>query len=416
MTNDTESGRKVLFINRVFPPPDRAPSGLRLLELVQYLSTFNWDATVLATFGRGGHPPQLSGKVKVERLNIGKDDKMPTRWNLFTFLIAFLWRGRRLPKHDIIVTLSDPPFLAIVGVLLKRWGRAKYLVHWVHDLYPDLFPVMGRKLPGFVQKVLFKISRAAMRAQDVIIVPGFDMAEHLVQTGIPAEKIHVIYHWPDVLGVLQDIRTTSDAVLFANSGYFTVMYSGSFGKMYDFSILLDTMKIVQDTELNGDYTGRPVHFIMAGDGSQLPTVRDTAEQMGLTNVTFMKPQSTRRLADLLQSGEVHIATMKAEAKGLMAPSKVNSALGLDKPCLFIGPAGSHHAELITEFKAGRVIDVENPNAKFHMAEAILDYARDRNAFNKAKQGAKEATARIHFDVMGNRFRELLEDVLKGQTN
>ncbi|HEY1095755.1 MAG TPA: glycosyltransferase family 4 protein, partial [Alphaproteobacteria bacterium] len=393
----TETGKKILFISRPFPPPDKSATGLRLLELVQYLSQQGWDTTVLATQGRGGHPPQLSGKVKIERLSIGKSDK-PAAWHHIFFLLGFVIRAFRLPKQDVIITLTDPPFLACVGAILKFFGRTDKLVHWCHDLYPDLFPVLGSKMPGFVIGLLTRINRAAMRAHDVIIAIGFDMAEHLVQTGIPPEKIHVIYNWPDVPEALLDIRTTSDAVLFANSGYFTVMYSGNFGQAHDFSILLDTMKLVQDNEHNEDGPiGQPVHFILAGDGRQLQYVRDTAEQMGLTNVTFLKPQPTRRLADLLQSGEVHIATMKADAIGLLAPSKVNSALGLGKPVLFIGPSGSHHADLINEFHAGKVIDVTDPNAKFHMAEAILDYARDRAIFNKAKQGAREAAARVHFD-------------------
>jgi hypothetical protein len=144
----------------------------------------------------------------------------------------------------------------------------------------------------------------------------------------------------------------------------------------------------------------------------MPYVRDTAEKFGLTNITFMKPQPTKRLADLLTAGEVHIATMKADAVGLLAPSKVNSALGLDKPVLFIGPQDAHHAQLISEFKAGRVIDVTDPNAKFHMAEAILDYARDRTLFQKAKQGAKEAAARINFDVAAPKYDQVLRDLLK----
>jgi colanic acid biosynthesis glycosyl transferase WcaI len=410
MTMPQTEGKKLLFINRSFPPPDKSATGLRLLELVQYLSEQGWDITVLATQGRGGHPARLSGKVKVERLSIGAQD-WPDRWDGLAFLWSFFWRAMRMPKQDVIITLTDPPFLACVGALLKFFKRTDKLVHWCHDLYPDLWPVQDRKIPKWLLAILMRINRAAMRAHDVVVAIGFDMAEHLANSGIPPEKIHVIYNWPDVPDAVTDVRTTSDAVLFANSGYFTVMYSGNFGQAHDFSILIDTMKLVQDHEINGDGVGQPVHFILAGDGSKLPEVREQIETLGLTNVTFLKPQPTRRLADLLQSGEVHIATMKADAAGLLAPSKVNSALGLGKPCLFIGPARAHQAQLITEFQAGKVVDVSDPNAKFHMAEAILSYARDRVAFNKAKQQAKDAAGRIHFDSMAPRHHQILLDLV-----
>jgi hypothetical protein len=43
----------------------------------------------------------------------------------------------KLPRHDVVVTMTDPPLLALIGPILRaRWSCG--LIHWSQDLYPDL--------------------------------------------------------------------------------------------------------------------------------------------------------------------------------------------------------------------------------------------------------------------------------------
>jgi hypothetical protein len=40
-------------------------------------------------------------------------------------------------KHDVVVCLTTPPFIALIGVLL-RWMKGSRFVFWTMDLYPDV--------------------------------------------------------------------------------------------------------------------------------------------------------------------------------------------------------------------------------------------------------------------------------------
>ena len=79
-----------------------------------------------------------------------------------------------------------------------------------------------------------------------------------------------------------------------HSDKFIVMYSGSFGQMYDFDILLETEKNIKD------FTNE-IHFIIRGDGEQKKHIASKIADVKLDNVTHLGPVTD---TDLVISFEV----------------------------------------------------------------------------------------------------------------
>src|SRR5690606_32426425 len=190
---------------------------------------------------------------------------------------------------------------------------------------------------------------------------------------------------------------------FVLEGCFTVLYSGNFGLMHDFNTLIEAMKIVQATP-------HPIRFILAGDGRKFTAVRDTVEKMFLTNVHFIRAQPKDKFIDMLLAGDLHIATMVPESVGLVAPSKINSALGLGRPCLLVGSKKSSQAQLITEYSGWAVIDQDDPHARFQLADAIVAYATDPARYAAAQSNALRAADSIAFGKALARFDALLSHI------
>jgi glycosyltransferase involved in cell wall biosynthesis len=394
---------RLLFINRVFPP-DSGASGLRLLELCQGLAEKNWQISVLTNKGRGTEPANLHPNIKVIRLKHGTSKK-PAFWHYPFWLYALTFRALMLPKHDIVITLTDPPMSAMISAKVKFFRRCK-AVHWVHDLYPDLLPVMGIRLP-VLQPVLMAIARLALKMNDKIVAIGDDMKTVLIKDKVPPEKISVIPNWPDVKSAMMDKRKPNRAdsenpFILENS--FTVLYSGNFGLVHDFDALIDAIKIVQQSQY-------PIRFIFAGDGLKFDAVRERVESMLLTNTHFVRAQPKDKFIDMLLAGDLHVASMIPEATGMVAPSKINSALGLSRPCLFIGSKDCMQGKLINEYQAGKVIDPYDPQAKFKIAEAIIQYAAEPAVFEQAKLNALRAADSISFDKALLKFDTLLSELI-----
>jgi colanic acid biosynthesis glycosyl transferase WcaI len=219
------------------------------------------------------------------------------------------------------------------------------------------------------------------------------MLDLILQKNIDPEKVIVIPHWPDVSTTLMDHKKptrqeSKNPYILENT--FTVIYSGNFGLIHDFDVLVDAMKIVQQS-------GHPIRFIMAGDGRKFDSVRAKTEALGLNNVHFVRAQPQEKFLDMLLAGDLHVATVIPEVTGMAAPSKINSALGLERPCLLIGSKHSFQAKLITEYNAGKVVDANDPQAKFQAAEAIIQYATDLAYYQKAKENALKAAEAISFE-------------------
>lgn len=89
----------------------------------------------------------------------------------------------------------------------------------------------------------------------------------------------------------------------------------------------------------------------------------------------------------MESGDVHLITMKEDAAGLLVPSKLYSALAVGRPCIFVGPQTSEAARIITDFRAGSVV----PQGQAQLlAKTILAYRMSGDAWFAAQTGATRA--------------------------
>ncbi|MFN3701645.1 MAG: glycosyltransferase, partial [Alphaproteobacteria bacterium] len=180
----------ILFINRVYPPA-RGASGRILYDLVHRFAQEGWDVHVLTT-GRISQS-ETSENVHVKYI---KGVERPR------FDVYYLWIWLKLlvvafmmPKTHIVVTMTDPPMTSLIGRLMARFSGMKH-IHWCQDLYPDILPAIGVKLPPFMRKSLTSLSRRTMQNADKTIVIGRCMARHLSYTGLDPKKITVIPNWP----------------------------------------------------------------------------------------------------------------------------------------------------------------------------------------------------------------------------
>jgi glycosyltransferase involved in cell wall biosynthesis len=394
----------ILFINRVFPP-DSGASGLRLMELCQGLAEKGWKISVLTNKGRNVAPDGLHANIKLIRLPFGSNERKPKPAQYAGWLFALFFRAVFLPRADITVTMTDPPMSVIISAFLRLVKKTK-TVHWVHDLYPELFPVMGIRL-GVLQPILMGLSHWSMRRHKKIVVIG-DCMKAIVARFIKDEnKIAMIPNWPDAQAAFLDKKKPArhdSQNPFILEGVFTVLYSGNFGLVHEFGPIIDAIKIVHQSP-------HPIRFIFAGDGRKFTEVRDRVEQMMLSNVHFIRAQPKDKFIDMLLAGDVHIATVIPEAAGLVAPSKINSALGLARPCIYLGSTKCAQAKMIRDFDAGVVVDPGDNHAKFLIAEAVIRYATNHHAYEEAQENALKAAESISYAKGIAAFNELFSGLV-----
>lgn len=384
----------ILFLNRVYPPSPGA-TGRVLRDLAKAFAREGWYVTVITSGPVAGK--SRDGGIRIVRV------KGPVRprgifsyaWVWLKMLIAAL----RFPATHLVVTLTDPPMLVAAGRIIQRVKKNRH-IHWCHDLYPDIFPALNVPLPGFLMKPLKKLSRRSMRQCDKTIVIGRCMAKHLAYNGIDPRHITVIPNWPDneLIRPNEGFMGAAAVPPPANGNYqvngakaydqqvkdsnpkFRVLYAGNIGRAHPLATILEAAQIL-------DKQHPEIEFVFVGDGPRFDEIARERARRGLHNIRLLPFQPQTRLRQVMESGDVHIVSMRDDAAGMLVPSKIYAALAVGRPCIFIGPAQSEAAKVISDFHAGAVITQGDAQA---LAEKIRQYRLSGEEWFAAHSGAEAA--------------------------
>ena len=102
----------ILFLNRVYPPTDGA-TGQLLAELAPELVRRGHRVTVVTSqAGAGSGSSDMINGVCIKRVR-GLPFTRTSHWrralSYLSLYPALLWCALRLPRADVVVTLTDPP-------------------------------------------------------------------------------------------------------------------------------------------------------------------------------------------------------------------------------------------------------------------------------------------------------------------
>jgi glycosyltransferase involved in cell wall biosynthesis len=381
----------ILFINRVYMP-DRGASGRMLRDLAQGFASQGWDVSVLTTGRRSGQ--EKDGEVTLHRVKAKIGRK--TMFAYFNAWTRLLIKGMRLPRHDLVVTMTDPPMLVVAGAMIASRKKSQHL-HWCQDLYPELLPVLGYDLPEWANEFLTKLSRRAMKKCERVIVVGRCMARALIHRGLDARTISVIPNWPDreladgyeaaaetptMHPMMQSPPGKAPQNLFrdANDMKFRVLYAGTLGRAHPVETVLGAAQILQKTH-------RDIEFVFVGNGPQFERLAAERVRRGLDNIKLLPWQPNSSLRALMQSGDVHLVTMRHDAAGLLVPCKLYSALAAGRPCILVGPEHSEAGKVLLDFNAGTVVPQGDAQL---LAATIQRFREDGEVWFAAQYGSSQA--------------------------
>jgi len=235
---------------------------------------------------------------------------------------AFVALFRKARRETVIVALTDPPLISVVGALAAMLRRAT-LVNWTQDLFPEVAEALGMK----ALRVLRGIRNWSLRRARTNIALGESMAARL-------PNAVVIHNWADAS--LHPVDDRHDR--------FVAGYSGNLGRAHDASTMLEAMRALRD-----DST---IQFLVTGGGAQLDVIRNER----LPNVRFAGYAPRERLSESLSAADAHLVTLQPSLEGLIVPSKFYGILAVARPVLFVGSANGELARIINTHDCGMVVE------------------------------------------------------------
>ncbi len=315
-----------------------------------------------------------------------------------TYFVQTAARVISMRAPDVVVCLSTPPLLAVLGPVARQRGAR--FVYKVEDLYPDLAFALGvLQEHSAVGRTLARLSRAILARADAVVALDEPMAQALHTRG--ARRVEVIPNWADGEKIWPDFeagdRFRREERL---EDRFVVLYAGNLGRAHRFDAVLEAAKALA--------VGEPrVLFLFVGDGPRLAEVR--AAFLDSTNVRLMPYQSAERLNALLNAADIHLVTIRDEAAELLVPSKYAAALAAGKPVLLVGGRFCAMAKEIE----GKELGLSCDHDAQQIASAVLAACGDQTGARRlGENGRRVFTKRYDRRMATAQWANLLSSLMR----
>ena len=351
---------RILFVNQYYPP-DASASAYLLGELAEDLARTH-EVWVVA--GRPSYNPAVSTYrpkgVHLKRSWSTTSDRtsmVGRTLNYASFLLTALWRALAVPRPDVVVAMTDPPMIGVVGLLAGLRFRRPF-VYVCQDVFPDVAVALERadnSIAVWLWRRLNGILRS--RATRVVVV-GRDMAEKLHREGVPTSKIEFLPNWANE----PDVSSSELAKVRREMGWegrFVVLHGGNVGLAQNLHTLVDAADRLRDEA--------HVLFVVLGDGAARAALEAETTRRGLSNISFLPYRPKQEAEALLAAADLHVISLAPGLKGCAVPSKVYGIMALGIPFVAAVDAGSEVDRLIEEHGAGVKV---NPGDGAGLATAI----------------------------------------------
>jgi glycosyltransferase involved in cell wall biosynthesis len=353
---------KLKIINQFFPP-DYAATGQLIEELAHNLKSCGhvevFTSQPSYAFDRDDSPRiESHDSLIVRRSQSERFWPQRIRGKAVTGVIFFVRTALHLLRHSdrrsLVLLTTAPPFLPLLGYLLSRICTIRY-VCLLYDLYPDIAIELGViDKQHWIARLWDYFNCLTWKQAAAIVVLSETMKDRILakEPGLDG-KIVVIPNWVDSEQIVP--RPKQDNWFAQANGLvepFTVLYSGNMGRCHDMETLFEAIVLLQDT---------PIRFVFIGGGDKRKDFQQRLAAQNLNNCLFLPYQPRENLPFSLTACDVSIVSISEGMEGLVAPSKLYSALAAGRPIVSICPKNSYLNDVFDRAQCG--ITVRNGDSQ-----------------------------------------------------
>lgn len=408
---------RIIFLTQWFDPE---PGALRGLPLARWMMSRGHEVKVLT-----GFPNYPGGKVypdyrqrawqreEMDGVPVLRVPLYPSHngsalrriANYGSFALSAASVGTPLIGKADVGFVYHPPATVGFPAMILKWLRAVPFAYHIADMWPESVVESGMVGAGrarqMVESVLSTWCRVVYKQARAISVlsPGFKQL--LIERGVPADKVHIIYNWAD--DVFQPLP--KDAALEAELGFkgrFNVVYAGNMGAFQGLETVIKAALRLKHIPA--------IQIVLVGTGQKEEELKALTRELGADNVRFLgrrqfwEMPKLNSLADVLL---VHLKDLPFFSSTI--PSKTQVSLASGRPVLMAVRGDA--AEVIRKAGAGLTCEPENEE---EMARAILklyEMERDQRELMGAR-GRQFYLDEMSLEIGGQRTEALLEAIAR----
>lgn len=395
---------RLLVLNQYYKPGVEATANL-LAELCEALSS-DYDVTVVTGRVRDREnlpDDEVLNGVRVLRARSTVFDRaslVRRAVNYATYLVDSLFRALALSRPDVVLTLTDPPMIGDVGLIVARRFRVP-LVVVSEDVFPEIAIELRRLESPTLIRLLRLMVETYLRRADRIVAIGEAMRGRLVVKGAPPDRIRVIENWVDTARITPQPRENDWSRENLIGGGFVVMHSGNVGHAQDVETLIRAASFLRDLS--------DLRVVVIGSGARHAAVIDLAARLEVTAVTFLPYQPRQVLSESLSSADIHYLGLAKGLSGFVVPSRAYGVLAAGRPLIVSADEACETVRIVRSADCGIVVEPGRPDL---VAAVIRDaYWGQLDLEGMGSRGRAYVEVEADREVAIGRYRDVLSELV-----
>jgi glycosyltransferase involved in cell wall biosynthesis len=379
---------KILLLNHYFPPDTSATA--RMAAVVAGALSVRHDVTVLCGRPSYDSPQRFrwrlwqteqAGRLRIVRVGSTDFERYQMKWRVVNYLSYAALAGLRaiFTPCDVVLSMTDPPFMGIVGAFVAR-VKGKSYVYNIRDLYPDMALAGKIVQPGLLTRVWTVLHQWALGCATLVIALGEDMRARLIARGVDPKRIAIVRDGADMpradspqppldREVIRTIRREFRVVL---------LHAGNLGFYGAWDTLLAAARQLQDDG---------VGFVFVGEGAERARLENAAAE--IKNVRFLPFFPANKIPSVLAAPDAHVITIRRGLEGVVVPSKMYGILAAGRPIVALAASESDPASLGARQGFGVSADPDKPEELVAVVRAL---AADPAKTQRMAEAARAAAA------------------------
>ncbi|MDZ4390684.1 MAG: glycosyltransferase family 4 protein [Gemmatimonadales bacterium] len=277
--------------------------------------------------------------------------------NYLSFLVsAAIFCGFWARRFDVIY--AYPPITVGLAAAIGGWITGKPFVLDIQDLWPDSVVKSGMPGTARMRAILNVLCNFVYRRSARILSQSRGIKERLVERGVPAAKIEVIYNWADEQAAAPSGRC--DLRRFGFENRFNIVYGGNLGRVQGLDTLIRAASRARDR-------APQLQLLLIGDGMEGDNLRSLVREIGATNVRIEPGVPRAEIGDVFAAADVLVLHLWDDPLfEITIPQKTQFYMAMGKPVL-VGVSGEA-GDFITDAGAGVAVPPQNVEA---MTDAMV---------------------------------------------
>ncbi len=281
-----------MILHQHFNTPEKG-GAIRSYYLAKALVDRGIKVVVITAHNENQYKKEITEGIDVHYLPVAYDNRfgfVARSWSFLKYIKGVVALAGQFKDFNYCYAISVPLTVGLAAIWIKRRYKIPYIFE-VGDLWPDA-PIQMEFVKNYVfSEALYLLEKSIYKSAHSVVALSTAI-QSAIEKKVPGIKVHLIPNMADCDFYKPERKDPVLEARFQVENKFVVSYIGAVGVANGLDYFLECANAARKAEL-------PIHFFICGDGALVDRLKKNAQQLSLTNLTFLDFTNRKGVQELL---------------------------------------------------------------------------------------------------------------------